>query len=143
VLRLRRSAAPRDGAAAAMPPGSPPKLALRGRRVAARLQWRLPPTGVQWLQARLAKEHHPQRGRQLVPLDPAAASLPVDVQLGPVLAERRARSDVRLRVDAVRRFWGALGDQWSVLVVVCSLPLVRPAPLAEEIRPETSAEGPP
>jgi hypothetical protein len=116
VLRLRR--------AAARPPGAAPHLLLRGRRVAARLQWRLPPAGLQWRHVRMAKDHHPQRGRQLVPLNAAGAAVPCDVQLGPVLAERRPACDVRLRVDAVRRFWGALGDQWSVLVIVCSLPLV-------------------
>lgn len=102
---------------------------LAGRRVPARLQWRQVPRGAQWLHHRMAKEHQPPRGRQLVPLAGPAALC--DVQLGPVLAERRRACEVRLRIDAVRRFWGALGDQWSLLVVVCSLPLAGRAEAAD------------
>ena len=73
---------------------------------------------------RVVKEHHPCRGRQLVPLDiEGAASLPCDVQLGPVLARPLRWCEVRLRIDAVRSFWSALGTQWSATVVVCSRPL--------------------
>ena len=98
------------------------QLMLGGRRVAARLQWRQPPRLALWLHSRMAKEHQPPRGRQLAPL-PGQLVL-CDVQLGPVLAERRRPCEVRLRIDAVQRFWSALGEQWSVLVVICSLPLV-------------------
>ena len=113
------------------------RLVVAGHRVAARLQWRAAASlGVQWVHARLAKDHHPQRGRQLVPMGavPGAAT-PCTVQLGPVLAERRVPSDVHLRVDAVRRFWSALGDQWSVLVVACSLPLAARASRSPPVPP--------
>jgi hypothetical protein len=126
VLRLRRPVLrPLDARHADVHPADPRRrLSIAGRLVPARLQWRLAPLGAQWVHGRLAKDHHPQRGRQLVPLGVApGTATPCHVQLGPVLAERRLPADVHLRIDAVRRFWGALGDQWSVLVVACSLPL--------------------
>jgi hypothetical protein len=98
---------------------------LTGVRVAARLQWRQAPHVAGWLHSRMAKEHTSLRGRQLVPLAPGDVC---EVQLGPVLAERRRPCDVRLRIDAARRFWTALGDQWSVLVVICSFPLSMEVP---------------
>jgi hypothetical protein len=97
---------------------------LRGLRVEARLQWSNPPRTTQWCHVRVVKEHHPSRGRQLVALDIAdTPSLPCDVQLGPVLARPLRWCEVRVRIDAVRSFWAALGTQWSATVVVCSRPL--------------------
>lgn len=97
---------------------------LRGLRVEAHLQWSNPPRAPQWWHVRVVKEHHPRRGRQLVPLDnEGVAALPCDVQLGPVLARTLHWCEVRVRIDAVRSFWAALGTQWSATVVVCSLPL--------------------
>jgi len=97
---------------------------LRGLRVEARLQWSNPPRAPQWCHVRVVKEHHPRRGRQLVPLDnEGAAPLPCEVQLGPVLARTLRWCEVRVRIDAVRSFWAALGTQWSATVVVCSQPL--------------------
>lgn len=101
--------------------------ALFGLRVDARLLWSTPPQGRRWSHVRVVKEHHPQRGRQLVAMDGGAAALACEVQLGPVLARSPRDCEVRLRVDAVRRFWSALGAQWSASVVVCSQPLVPPA----------------
>ena len=49
--------------------------------------------------------------------------MPCEVQLGPVLARSLHWCEVCVRINAVRRFWAALGGQWSVNVVVCSLPL--------------------
>jgi hypothetical protein len=39
---------------------------------------------------------------------------------------------VCLRIQSVRRFWSALGSQWSVHVVVCSTPLAGARPLPPE-----------
>ncbi|WP_280156083.1 hypothetical protein [Piscinibacter sp. XHJ-5] len=114
---------PRPGAA----------LSLVGLRVEARLQWALPPVGAHWCHVRVVKEHHPRRGRQLIAPD-STASVPCEVQLGPVLARSLHWCEVCLRIDAVRRFWAALGAQWSVHVVVCATPLagVRVPPLEGE-----------
>lgn len=101
----------------------PVPLALRGQRVDARLHWREPPRGARWCHARLMKEHHPRHGRQLVAIDDAGVPVGCEVQLGPVVMEHRRPCEVAVRIDAVRRFWTALGAQWSVHVVVCSLPL--------------------
>jgi hypothetical protein len=100
---------------------APRRLDLHGVRVAARLQWSTLPPPVPWCHGRVVKEHHPRRGRQLVPLD-AAGLGPVacEVQLGPVLGRALRRCVVCLRVDAVRRFWSALDTQWSATIVVCS-----------------------
>lgn len=103
--------------------------ALQGLRVDARLLWTVPPRGAQWCHVRVVKEHHPSRGRQLVAMDASGAAngsgvLPLEVQLGPVLARSLRGCEVCLRIDAVRRFWTALGAQWSASVVVCSTPLV-------------------
>ncbi|HEX6707433.1 MAG TPA: hypothetical protein VF169_21930 [Albitalea sp.] len=100
-------------------------LVLIGRRVEARLQWSASPRATPWCHVRVVKEHHPRRGRQLVALDAGAnASVACEVQLGPVLARSLRWCEVCVRIDAVRRFWDALGGQWSVHVVVCAQPLV-------------------
>jgi hypothetical protein len=107
----------------------PKPLALYGLRVEARLQWSAMPRGTQWCHVRVVKEHHPRRGRQLIAIDaagaqrPSTAAVPCEVQLGPVLARSLHWCEVCVRINAVRRFWAALGGQWSVNVVVCSLPL--------------------
>jgi hypothetical protein len=108
-------------------PGTGGQPALRGLRVPARLQWSAPPHGMTWCHVRVVKEHHPRRGRQLVTLDTAGAAPPCEVQLGPVLARSLRWCEVCVRIDAVYRFWSALGEQWSASVVVCSCPLVPPA----------------
>ncbi|WP_157265982.1 hypothetical protein [Azohydromonas aeria] len=104
---------------------------LAGPCFEAGLQWREPPRepprAARWCHARLVKEHHPRHGRRLVAADAAQAG-DCAVQLGPVLAERRAPCAVTLRIAAARSFWNALGMQWSVLLVVCPLPLAGPAP---------------
>lgn len=106
-----------------------PALSLYGLRVDARLQWSSPPQAGQWCHVRVVKEHHPRTGRQLVALDGTAAAtregpLPCEVQLGPVLARSLRWCEVCVRIPAAQRFWAALGAQWSVHVVVSSLPLV-------------------
>jgi hypothetical protein len=103
-----------------------PALSLFGLRVDARLQWSSPPQRGQWCHVRVVKEHHPRTGRQLVAVDGAAsrAPLPCEVQLGPVLARSLRWCEVCVRIPAAQRFWAALGAQWSVHVVVSSLPLV-------------------
>jgi hypothetical protein len=102
----------------------PPPLALVGLRVEARLQWSTLPADASWCHVRVVKEHHPRRGRQLVSLGAdAQAPLACEVQLGPVLARSLHWCQVCLRINAVRRFWAALGAQWSVHVVVCAQPL--------------------
>ncbi len=99
-------------------------LALFGVRVDARLHWaRLPPV-VDWCHARVMKEQHPRQGRQLVALDArGTATVPCEVQLGPVPLRTPRWRDACVRIDAVRRFWSALGEQWSVTVVVGARPL--------------------
>jgi hypothetical protein len=99
-------------------------LALHGLRVEARLHWsRLPPPQ-DWCHARVMKEQHPRQGRQLVALDArGTATVPCEVQLGPVPLRTPRWRDVCVRVDAMRRFWSALGAQWSVTVVVGARPL--------------------
>lgn len=114
---------------AAHDPAQP--LALYGLRVEARLQWCSPPRPAQWCHVRVVKEHHPRRGRQLLVMDDAATAagsaprkpVPCEVQLGPVLARSLRWCEVCVRINAVRRFWAALGTQWSVHVVVCAQPL--------------------
>ena len=106
-----------------------PALSLYGLRVDARLQWSSPPHPGQWCHVRVVKEHHPRTGRQLVAVDGSSASkpaapLPCEVQLGPVLARSLRWCEVCVRIPAAQRFWTALGAQWSVHVVVSSLPLV-------------------
>lgn len=108
-------------------------LTLWGRRVEARLRWRVTPHGERWCHVRLVKEHHPRHGRQLLPMNAQAPAVPCEVQLGPVLIERRRPCEARLRIHAVRRFWAALGDQWSVHLVVCSLPLAGSPILVENV----------
>lgn len=114
--------------------GSVAPLALYGLRVEARLQWSSPPREPHWCHVRVVKEHHPRRGRQLVPPgnDLDAAQVACEVQLGPVLARSLRWCEVRVRIDAAQRFWTALGAQWSVHVVVCSAPLTRPRATATE-----------
>ena len=112
-------------------PGAP--LALFGVQVDARLHWsRLPPLQ-DWCHARVMKEQHPRQGRQLVALDAqGTATVPCEVQLGPVPLRTPRWRDVCVRVDAVRPFWSALGQQWSVTVVVGARPLAGVAPAAKE-----------
>lgn len=101
------------------------RLELRGTRVEGRLHWAALPPAAPWCHVRVVKEHHPRRGRQLIPLDAmAGAAVACEVQLGPVMARALRWSVVCLRVDAVRRFWSALGAQWSATVVVSARPLV-------------------
>jgi hypothetical protein len=109
---------PRPGSLVAIP------LALAGLRVGARLQWsHLPPTR-DWCHARAMKEQHPRKGRQLVALDAhGTATVPCEVQLGPVPLRTPRWRDACIRIDVVRPFWSALGRQWSVTVVVGSRPL--------------------
>jgi hypothetical protein len=119
--------------------GTAPSLALRGLQVDARLQWSAPPGSGQWCHVRVIKEHHPRTGRQLVSLDdgraPAARTVPCEVQLGPVLARSLRWCEVCVRIQAAQRFWQALGTQWSVHVVVCAQPLIRPTATAREDSP--------
>jgi hypothetical protein len=102
-------------------------LSLMGEWVEARLQWSVPTDRLRWSHARMIKEHRPDRGRQLVPAD-TSGDTPCAVQLGPVLAGMPRRREVLLRIDNVRRFWAALGTQWSVHLVVCPLPLITARP---------------
>jgi hypothetical protein len=110
-------------------------ITLKGLRVEARLQWSAPPHDGQWCHVRVVKEHHPRRGRQLIACEGAEAATHVacEVQLGPVLARSVRWCDVCVRINAVQRFWNALGAQWSVNVVVSAQPLagVRAAPQEE------------
>jgi hypothetical protein len=108
------------------PDGAVPPLALFGLRVEARLQWSALPSGARWCQVRVIKEHHPRSGRQLIAAAPAEPSgrVPCEVQLGPVLARPLRCCDVCVRINAARRFWTALGAQWSLHVLVCSYPLL-------------------
>ena len=85
----------------------------------------LPPQAC-WCQVRAVKEHLPRGGRQIVALDDAGtprSAVPCELQLGPVRAHEPRWREVLVRIDAVGRFWAALGGQWSVLVVVSSQPL--------------------
>ena len=51
-------------------------------------------------------------------------AVPCELQLGPVRAAAPRWRLAAVRVDAVRRLWGALGGQWSVLLLVCPQPLL-------------------
>jgi hypothetical protein len=115
--------------AAADRAGGVKSLALYGLRVEARLQWSSPPCDARWCHVRVVKEHHPKRGRQLIPVGAAGSSAPVpcEVQLGPVLARSLRWCEVCVHIDAAKRFWAALGAQWSAHVVVSSRPLVERA----------------
>src|SRR5882672_4351517 len=128
VLWPRKQAA--RGADNARPP-----LSLFGLRVEARLQWSARPTFPRWFHVRVIKEHHPRTGRQLVPsaADPSGR-VACEVQLGPVLARALRTCDVCVRINAVRRFWIALGTQWSMQVVVCSHALLGHAAVEENLR---------
>ena len=109
---------PRPGSRA----GSP--LALFGLRVDARLHWAQLPPVIDWCHSRVMKEQHPRQGRQLVALDArGTAIVACEVQLGPVPLRTPRWRHACVRVDAVRRFWSALGEQWSVTVVVGARPL--------------------
>jgi hypothetical protein len=112
---------PRAGRAS----GAASPLALFGLRIEARLQWSALPTGAKWCHVRVIKQHHPSTGRQLIPSAPdPSPRVACEVQLGPVLARPLRCCDVCLRINAVRRFWNALGTQWSMQVVVSSHPLL-------------------
>jgi hypothetical protein len=80
------------------------------------------------------KEHHPRRGRQLVAIGAEGPSAPVpcEVQLGPVLARSLRWCEVCVHISAAKRFWAALGAQWSAQVVVCSGPLAGTSTSAQE-----------
>jgi hypothetical protein len=112
-------------------PGAP--LALFGVQVEARLHWSQLPPMQDWCHARVMKEQHPRQGRQLVALDAqGTATVACEVQLGPVPLRTPRWRHVCVRVDAVRPFWSALGQQWSVTVVVGARPLAGVAPAAKE-----------
>jgi hypothetical protein len=104
VLWPRRQAARRAD-------GSAPPLALYGLRIEARLQWSTLPSGVRWCQVIAASAD-------------ASGRVPCEVQLGPVLARPLRCCDVCVRINAARRFWTALGAQWSMHVIVSSHPLI-------------------
>lgn len=117
------------------------QLTLLGLRVDARLQWSVLPRGPKWCHVRVIKEHHPQRGRQLIPNTPGSTgAVPCEVQLGPVLARPLRCCEVCVRVHAAQRFWSALGQQWSMHVVVSSTPLL---PTASGASMERSTEDSP
>lgn len=111
------------------------RLSLQGQRVEARMQWaattdsqscEAKPQQARWCQVRAVKEHLPRGGRQMVALDAAGTprnAVPCELQLGPVRAHEPRWREVLVRIDAVGRFWAALGGQWSALVVVSSQPL--------------------
>lgn len=108
-------------------PGSRPglPLALYGIRVEARVFWSRLPPAVDWCHARVMKEQHPRQGRQLVALDAkGTAAVDCEVQLGPVPLRTPRWREACVRIDSVRRLWGALGEQWSVTIVVASRPLL-------------------
>jgi hypothetical protein len=113
--------------------GSPAPLSLFGLRVEARLQWSAMPAGAKWCQVRVIKEHHPRTGRQLITATSGEGSTRVacEVQLGPVLARPLRCCDVCVRINAARRFWSALGVQWSMHVVVSPYPLIGDAVAVE------------
>lgn len=115
------------------------KVALRGVRVEARLQWLALPPAQLWFHARLIREHHPRHGRQVIVADVGSASaatvLSCEVQLGPVLERVLRRCEVRVHVPAAQRFWAALGRQWSVHLVVCARPLLATPPRFTEATP--------
>jgi hypothetical protein len=109
---------PKPGSRAGTP------LALFGLRLDARLHWARLPPAIDWCHARVMKEQHPRQGRQLVALDArGTATVPCEVQLGPVPLRLPRWREACVRIDAVRRFWAALGEQWSVTVVVGARPL--------------------
>ena len=84
------------------------------------------PQQARWCQVRAVKEHLPRGGRQMVALDTTGTprnAVPCELQLGPVRAHEPRWREVLVRIDAVGRFWAALGGQWSALVVVSSQPL--------------------
>jgi hypothetical protein len=111
------------------------QLSLFGVRVEARLQWSTRPDAPRWCHVRVIKQHHPQTGRQLIPsAADASGRVPCEVQLGPVLARQLRSCDVCVRINAVRRFWIALGTQWSMQVVVCSHALLGHEPVEEDVR---------
>ncbi|NRF67251.1 hypothetical protein HLB44_09675 [Aquincola sp. S2] len=111
------------------------RVAFSGQRFPAHLQWAADAPARAWCQVRAIKEHHPRGGRRLVALDSAGAPLgavPCELQLGPVRIGPPRWRQAGVRIDAVRRFWTALGGQWSVLVLVSPQPLLGPqAPLLE------------
>ncbi len=113
--------------------------ALRGQRFAARLHWKqgadMVTPRADWWAVRAVKQHGVALSRQLrtTALDDADGDhvarhgLHTDgvaIQLGPVLLPLAREWDLRVRIDAVQRVWTALRDQWSVLVVACSEPLL-------------------
>jgi hypothetical protein len=121
---------PRRGSLSTLP------LALFGLRVEARLHWSRLPPALAWCHARVMKEQHPRQGRQLVALDArGTATVPCEVQLGPVPLRTPRWRDACVRIDAMRQFWNALGQQWSVTVVVGSRPLAGVGPAVPKEAP--------
>jgi hypothetical protein len=117
VLWPRRMARPRGPMAA--------RFQFTGQRFEARLQWST--AGPAWCETRAVKEHHARAGRRLVALDAAGTPLgavPCELQLGPVRFAPPRWKLAGVRIDAVRRFWTALGGQWSVLLVIGPQPLL-------------------
>ena len=117
---------PRRGARARGPMAL--RFAFSGQRIEARLQW---PRGASpaWCSVRAVKQHLAHGGRQLVALDAGGAPagpVPCEVQLGPVRAAAPRWRLAGVRIDAVRRLWGTLGGQWSVLLAVCPEALLAP-----------------
>jgi hypothetical protein len=114
---------------------APPPLSLYGVRVEARLHWGSRPGAPRWCYERVIKQHHPRTGRQLIPATAEPSGrVACEVQLGPVLARPLRSCEVCLRINAVRRFWVALGTQWSMHVVVCSHALLGHEALEENDR---------
>lgn len=104
------------------------RFAFTGQRIEARLQW---PCGASpaWCSVRAVKQHLAHGGRQLVALDAGGAPtgpVPCELQLGPVRAAAPRWRQAGVRIDAVRRLWGTLGGQWSVLLTVCPEALLAP-----------------
>jgi hypothetical protein len=113
---------------------SAPAYTLFGLRVDARLQWSTLPGDMRWWHVRVIKEHHPRTGRQLITATAEPSSrVPCEVQLGPVLARPLRCCDVCVRIGAARRFWTALGSQWSMHVVVSALPLLDDGDVVEDV----------
>jgi len=104
---------------------------LQGASFPARLRWARMPAAHDWWHVRTVKHHGAQGGRQLDTVAPVAApagmtdaradhadGVSTEIQLGPVRRLVPRWRDVGVRVDAARRFWEALGPQWSVHLFV-------------------------
>ncbi|WP_284619300.1 hypothetical protein [Aquabacterium humicola] len=101
------------------------RFQFTGQRFDARLQWAAP--GPAWCETRAIKDHHPRAGRRLVALDAVGTPLGAvscELQLGPVRIAPPRWKLAGVRIDAVRRFWSAIGGQWSVLLAVSPQALI-------------------